>query len=153
LNIATARTKTKRCPKCGRRRTRGRFPFSGDGQIPPNLHCKDCVPDTKGRTQKYARKWYSENKERLKRYSRNDHLKRMYGTTLEEYDAMESRQNGVCLICGMPPGAGRLCVDHDHDTGKIRGLLCHNCNAGIGLFREDINLIRKAVEYLGKENT
>lgn len=73
------------------------------------------------------------------RFSLNDNLKRLYGITLDQFEAMASDQAGVCAICGRPPTASsgrarhppRLQVDHCHTTGKIRGLLCHNCNAMI----------------------
>ena len=55
---------------------------------------------------------------------------------------------GVCEICGRTNGARRLAVDHDHNTGKVRGLLCHRCNAGLGLFRDDPSILTLAREYL-----
>ena len=70
---------------------------------------------------------------------RNAHLKHRYGITLAEYDKLLAEQGGVCGVCGKPPGddqphhwKNKLAVDHCHDTGKVRGLLCNDCNAGIG---------------------
>lgn len=79
-----------------------------------------------------------------------------YGLTVQGYDAMYDQQGGQCVICGVPQarvgtGAGRaevLCVDHDHDTGAIRGLLCGRCNGGLGLFGDDAARLSKAIEYL-----
>ena len=71
---------------------------------------------------------------------RNARLKHRYGITAAEYDAMYAKQKGCCAICGKHAEAGsspahwknKLAVDHCHDTGKVRGLLCNDCNAGIG---------------------
>lgn len=76
-----------------------------------------------------------------------------YKITEEQYWQMHADQNGVCLICGgRQKGRGAknnvLSVDHNHDTGKIRGLLCTNCNTGIGNLRDSIKLLKKAIEYL-----
>ena len=74
-----------------------------------------------------------------------------YGMTLEEYVLMEEEQSGVCKICAQKCVTGRnLAVDHCHETGKIRGLLCQNCNTAIGKFGDDENRIKKAVEYLSE---
>lgn len=84
--------------------------------------------------------------------------RRKYGVTLEQYDEMFEAQGGVCAICNEPSRmlyngvVKRLCVDHNHKTGKARGLLCHECNAGIGQLRIDgmgIELLLKAIEYIG----
>jgi|SRR5579859_1671161 len=83
--------------------------------------------------------------ERLKRRKRRSHLK-IYGLTLDQYYQMYSTQKGKCAICGI--SSENFNIDHNHTTGKPRGLLCHWCNLGIGHLRDDINLVRKAVEYL-----
>ena len=71
-----------------------------------------------------------------------------YGLTVDEYDDLLTAQNGVCAICGGEPGARRHHVDHDHVTGKIRGLLCTNCNQGIGRLKDDPNVVLAAAMYL-----
>lgn len=81
-------------------------------------------------------------------------LKSSYGLTLEQYDEMVENQDGVCIICGNVNENGyRLCVDHDHETGKIRALLCHRCNRLIGWAGEDIILLRSLANYLEKYKT
>ena len=55
------------------------------------------------------------------------------------------------MICKSPPGHKSLHIDHDHKTGKVRGLLCHGCNTAIGLMKDDVNILTKAIEYLKKE--
>ena len=70
--------------------------------------------------------------------------------TLNDYDEMLEKQNGVCAICGKEPNGKRLHVDHCHETGVVRGLLCFRCNFGLSYFGEDIKKIKKAYEYLLK---
>ena len=82
------------------------------------------------------------------------YLSRSYGMTHELYEKIEEGQKSKCKICGgegfiMPVGGKKkLVVDHDHATGKVRGLLCHNCNRGLGLFQDNEALLRKAADYL-----
>lgn len=84
-------------------------------------------------------------------YYKNAQLKHAYGITLLEYDQILESQNGVCVICGGINADGRrLHVDHNHKTGKVRGLLCSKCNHGLGLFNDDIETLLGAVAYLEK---
>jgi Autographiviridae endonuclease VII len=73
---------------------------------------------------------------------------RKCGISEEEHGAMLRRQRGRCGICKRKPGKRRLCVDHDHKTGRVRGLLCHKCNSGIGFYGDDARLTRAATAYL-----
>ncbi len=79
---------------------------------------------------------------------------RKYGITLEQFDELFQAQDGVCAICGKPEWvvqSGKLrelSVDHDHRTGKIRGLLCCNCNRALGLLNDDVDLFKRAINYL-----
>ncbi len=94
----------------------------------------------------YAKMWRKNNK----RASKSIDLKKAYGITIDQYEAMEATQGMVCAICGKPPG-GRyknLAVDHCHSTGKVRGLLCDTCNRALGFFRDDPDVLRRAVIYL-----
>lgn len=115
-------------------------------------------------TKKYSQEYYEKNKERIKAASQkyfethkaeheNAMLKRNYGITLEDFKKMEADQGGVCKICGKPPTKNRkrLSVDHCHKTGKIRGLLCVNCNAMIGMAKDGPELLERGIQYL-KEN-
>lgn len=78
-------------------------------------------------------KWYS--------------VKHKYGITRDEYMAMEQKQDGLCAACGLPPHDGQLRIDHCHDTGRVRGLLCHQCNAALGLLKEDPARIEGLAAY------
>jgi hypothetical protein len=76
-------------------------------------------------------------------------LKKAYGMTVEEYEALLARQEEKCAICRKPcHTGGNLSVDHDHDTGRVRGLLCRNCNRGIGLLQESPEILQAAIQYL-----
>lgn len=74
---------------------------------------------------------------------------RRYGITVDEYDAMLRAQGFACAICQSSCGTGRrLSVDHDHATGRVRGLACHRCNVGLGYFRDRPALLEAAAAYL-----
>ena len=92
-----------------------------------------------------ARQWRSRTG-----HDRKQSLKSLYGLSLDEYQALLDAQGGVCAVCKNPPRGKRkfLAVDHDHDTGKIRGLLCITCNVGLGALRDSADLLRAALSYL-----
>jgi hypothetical protein len=76
-------------------------------------------------------------------------LRDRFDLTAEEYWRMYEKQGGVCKICGKPQCVGtKLDVDHDHVSGKVRGLLCRHCNAGIGMLKDSAGLLLQAVRYL-----
>jgi len=85
-----------------------------------------------------------------KEYRKNFYLISNYSITLEMYNKMLISQDNKCLICNKDSELlpKMLAVDHDHKTGKIRGLLCIQCNTGIGSFQDDSNLLKKAISYL-----
>lgn len=72
------------------------------------------------------------------------------GITEDAYYEILIEQDGLCAICREEPGARRLHIDHDHDTGRVRGLLCFNCNSGIGKFHDEPDKIEAAAEYVRK---
>jgi hypothetical protein len=80
----------------------------------------------------------------MSRY-RNENLKKRYGITEEEYDKLKEKQRHKCKICSRYED---LYVDHDHDAGHIRGLLCHKCNSALGFLQDDIARAFKAIWYL-----
>jgi hypothetical protein len=113
----------KQCSSCGAERPLTAFGAHSNGK--PRKQCKDCVTAA--------------------------HYKRTYGITMDEYDTMYQNQKGVCKICSLPQKHkqhNRLCVDHDHQTGEVRGLLCDACNRGLGYFKDDERLLEQAIEYL-----
>ena len=88
--------------------------------------------------------------EKYKKYNLTRSLKKNFGLSLEEYTALVDKQSGCCAICRkhFSELRTRLCVDHDHVTGQICGLLCDNCNKALGLFKESPVLLQSAVAYL-----
>lgn len=93
-------------------------------------------------------RWYGENKERLKAKQ----LMRVYGITQEEYARLWRSQGEACAGCGAtaPRGQDWWCVDHCHDTGRVRGILCSSCNVTIGMARESIDVLLDLANYLKK---
>lgn len=75
-------------------------------------------------------------------------LKTDYNLTLEQYENMFNNQNGLCFICGISQPNRLLCVDHNHNTGKVRRLLCMRCNMVLGHVKEDILILKSMIEYI-----
>ena len=97
-----------------------------------------------------AREANLKDKSVLKKRNRKAKLKRAYGITLEIFEAMLAAQGGCCALChtDTPGGRGVFHVDHDHYTGKIRALLCAQCNVGLGSFNDSPELLNEAARYL-----
>lgn len=95
-------------------------------------------------------KYHRENKETLRKRYREWSYAAEYGITLEDYILMFEEQNGSCAICKQRKYSkhGLLSVDHDHETGIVRGLLCHRCNLLLGLAKDSSDLLLIAAEYL-----
>jgi len=88
--------------------------------------------------------------------ARTKRIKKVFGITFDDYNRMLKSQNNRCAICDSTATGNRrhknLNVDHCHTTGKVRGLLCHGCNAGIGSMKDDIEILKKAIAYLREMN-
>lgn len=97
----------------------------------------------------YNKKYYLDNPDKR----RNHKLKHRYNISLDEYNIMFNNQNGCCWICNIHQNEldKPLYVDHCHDTNKIRGLLCHKCNCFIGYADDNIEKLKRAIEYLTKQ--
>ena len=81
------------------------------------------------------------------------HLKRKFGMTIEQYEVMLAAQGGGCFICGRAPREDiSLHVDHDHSTGRVRGILCFCCNNALADFQDDPALLRKAASYVSSNS-
>lgn len=148
--------------RCGHPRTPENSAPKGRGEV----RCRECH-------SKRSRLRYEENREKeaeRKRHYRKDNrervlerertrlagghrernLKRYYGMTPTDYKTILAAQDGRCAICDTddPAPHPNFCVDHDHDTGRVRGLLCNACNVGLGRFKDSPELVRKAAAYL-----
>jgi hypothetical protein len=102
--------------------------------------------DNKDRARKSHKKWQQANREWIK----NDALKVNYNFSLEEYKVLLEKQHGCCAICHKPSSDFKksLHVDHCHTTSKVRGLLCSNCNRGLGHFQDNVLILQNAIKYL-----
>ena len=144
------------CRHCGKNKPKEDFQEKGH-------QCRDCrnkkiknwhkktelTEKQKQDRRDAAKRWRERNLESAIKSNRNTMYRKKYGITLYEYNEMLKSQNGVCAICLNFCDTGmNLAVDHDHNTGKIRALLCKNCNTAIGLFKENTNYISRAIEYL-----
>lgn len=167
----------KTCTKCGIEKDESEFGKSGknkDGSIKFRADCKECqckyvtdrrlLPEIQKRDNEYRVQhkkemaaYYQNSKEERRKYykdnikqQKNSQLLRHYGITLEQYNQMFEAQNGVCAICGQPEILFNksLAVDHDHKTGKIRALLCGNCNHALGKFKDSQEILQSAINYL-----
>lgn len=111
--------------------------------------------------RRYKREYYKAHRDRILTAEqrrqlldpekfKDRRLRRLYGISISDFNAMFKRQSGVCAICGSDKAfKGRsLSVDHCHMTGKIRGILCGHCNAGLGHFKDSVDALRKAIHYL-----
>ena len=89
--------------------------------------------------------------DRVTKRRKNNHIKTKFGININQYQLMLQEQNNVCYICNTKDKSSLLAVDHCHTTNKVRGLLCRNCNAGLGRFLDRVDLLEKAIEYLRRE--
>jgi hypothetical protein len=105
-----------------------------------------------------TKRWRDENKEHLYHYRRQWSMKNWYGITVEEFDRMFDEQNGQCAICSVAlvkfkaEKQKTAHVDHCHETKKVRGILCNECNRGLGEFKDDVHALEQAILYLKKSN-
>ena len=111
----------------------------------------------------YFKTWAKNNKDKVKGYNdsryvnryemrRDEYLKRKYGITHAEYNKLFEQQKGKCEICKTHQSElkARLSVDHDHQTGRVRGLLCYNCNSTLGHAKDSIDILQSSIRYLKK---
>jgi hypothetical protein len=119
-----------------------------------NTWCVYCRKDKTMRDEKKyrARRKLYENTPKRKAQKRELQLKRNFNLTSEQYNQMFEQQQGCCAICNRHQSEfkRRLIVEHNHDSNKIRGLVCHNCNSILGHAHDDINILLNAIEYLRK---
>jgi hypothetical protein len=103
--------------------------------------CNTC---TANKIKEKKKELTKEENQRLANYCYN------YNITTEEYYKLEESQHFLCSICKKPTPNKFFCVDHDHKTSNVRGLLCKNCNLGLGHFKDDISVMSSAIEYISK---
>jgi hypothetical protein len=128
----------KWCPDCGTVKPLEEFPKTRASASGYSSYCKPCH-NVRGKLSKHKVGG-----------SRTYHLKRRYGITAEDADAMFQAQDGLCAICRIEPAEH---VDHDHETGAVRELLCFNCNGGLGQFKDASEVMRAAADYVERHRT
>ena len=147
----------KKCSSCNEFKPLTEFAFKANGLYNTRSWCKACelVKNTQYQKKRYAedpefrntknqrtRNYYETNKEKHITSGRLYVLRTKYNLTAEEFNELAA---GGCESCG---SYERLCVDHDHITNKVRGILCHKCNSALGLLDEDANKILRLASYL-----
>lgn len=149
----------KICKKCNIKKqkkmfhTRKRVNKSGEALIYYYGMCKKCWHEKNKLWRKLNPGKDCYHKRHPVRHKLNifkSKLKKKFGISVEEYNKMLFDQNGLCKICGCDGNSlgKRLAVDHCHKTGKIRGLLCHHCNLGLGNFSDSAAILTRATQYL-----
>ena len=146
----------KLCTKCGYTKPKIEFHKDSDNYDGLRHECKKCRSllrheHRKNNLEKFKLK---ENSKKAKDSWLNADLKRSYGISLKEYDDLVKAQDNKCKICNKEEQhktKKRLTVDHCHVTNKIRGLLCHRCNCALGLFFDNPDLLKLAIQYLKGE--
>ncbi len=118
-----------------------------EGDQRNRYRCLECIKDRYNSDKEYRKKKLSQRRN-------HDYPFKKYNMTLADFDRMLESQGGACAICGTTEsiGRGRLHVDHNHNTGKVRGLLCSNCNCGIGYLKESVGMLSKAIQYLSERD-
>ena len=142
-SLATA---TRTCPKCSESKPLISFTANKNGRNGRNTHCRACQASK-------MRDWRARNADHIQKQQRKDWLNRKYGISLAEYDEILGAQGGRCAICReegsvLRDGSTRLAVDHDHATGRVRGILCLSCNQAIALLEQYDHWIENALTYL-----
>lgn len=149
----------KKCSKCKLEKDISEFSKDKNQKSGFQCRCKECSNKAsresyhKG-SKEHIRKRSKEWRDKAgKDYFANRHLINMYGITIEQRNEMLVSQNHKCSICGVDEVnavKGKLVVDHNHTTGSIRALLCHNCNTLIGHCKESEDVLLNAIQYLRK---
>ena len=162
------KTKTKICTKCKQEKSLSEF-YKHKRYKDGHCHtCKSCAykqqkeyrqqPKIAENRKQYYKEYIKTHKEQYKKTQRKSHLGRTFGITPEDYDQMVKDQNNLCAVCGKPETMMRngkpiaLSVDHNHETGEIRGLLCFLCNSRLA-YLEDMDFVLKARLYLARHNS
>jgi hypothetical protein len=129
----------------------GRRHVDGAGTVTTKARWRQRIaedPDFRVREKARRRAYYDANKEELRARRQFEYLQRSYGLTRADYEALLAAQGGVCPLCGKR-STKTLCVDHCHETGTIRGLLCRQCNFALGCFTDSQAAMMAAIAYLG----
>jgi hypothetical protein len=128
-------------------RRRERYAQDPDYRANQRAPCRAYYQVHKQEINERSRAYYHAHKQDIQPILRRGQLKRLYGISPADYDALLAKQDGVCATCGKP-SKETLCVDHCHATGTIRGLLCRKCNTGLGCYEDDPATMITSLAYL-----
>lgn len=169
---------TKVCTVCEQEKPIAAFAVSKRGKDGLHTFCKKCksaksrdwyhrTPDRQrsrnrrryqengAAMREAALRWYRDNREHVLGLKRASALRKSFGLTIEQYDEMLAAQGGLCAVCGQPPQSKArrpLHIDHCHNTGRVRGLLCRSCNVGLGHFADSPERLRAAAAYIERRS-
>lgn len=158
----------KMCPRCEKIKAASDFHTMKSSRDGLQVYCIECrrIYDLEHKNERSARShswyvshrddvkkksviWGNNNRDKKRESARRTLLKMKYGITPEDFNELLAHQGGQCAICSAnEPGDEQWHIDHNHETGQIRGLLCRNCNIGIGFFGDKPWLLRAAAGYL-----
>jgi transcription elongation factor Elf1 len=129
----------KECTRCGDTLSLDFFYQKPSGRY--KSECMNCKRDI-------DREYYLRNKGKAK----DDFLQKTYGVTTKDVERMRVEQDYECATCGEEESGRGLFVDHDHETGEVRGLLCQNCNTALGMAKDNVETLKNMIRYLEKED-
>jgi len=157
-DLSVVRNAHLECTQCKQVQPRENFPdakyrgksYSNGPRGGKSSHCKAC-------NNLRAKVWAKGNPEKVALNARKRHLSAKFGISIEDFNVMLLEQNNSCVICGCGIASERsrqqnFCVDHNHATGAVRGLLCDSCNLVLGYANDDVKLLKKCITYLEKSN-
>jgi hypothetical protein len=131
----------KKCSKCKRELNTTEFHYNKSGKYGVGHYCKKCA------NEEHRLRYLSSVEYRWK--TRLANIKRNYGLSIEELNKKLENQNDCCAICNRPfNGSSNFCIDHNHKTMKIRGILCKSCNTLLGIIKDDVNNLIPVYKYL-----
>ncbi len=178
-NLYMELDQVKRCTKCGETKPIDLFGIQRGTRRAQCNPCRTLQADSWAkrnpeRVRATRREWVAKNRERVRAYPRKTwaeltpeqrarktarskvlHLKRTFGITPEDWQHMYEAQGGVCALCRVPGRVGKhgkLQVDHCHETGRIRGLLCGPCNVALGIFGDTVSALERVLRYMKGED-
>jgi hypothetical protein len=156
--LAYMEIEQKTCSRCDLPKSFDDFYDNSKAKDGKSYWCKDCALDDA--KERYKRKTEADPEFPRRRYlkyliptekRRAVRREYVYGTTPSDVEGLIAKQGGVCAVCGRPIEKGKEVIDHNHDTGKVRGVLHHRCNMVLGFLYESADLCRRAAEYLDRD--
>lgn len=153
----------KRCSRCGETKPLSEFGRNSRTRDNAFAYCRPCgaakTREWRAAHPEHWAQWSAEHHDEIlarrrarradKDYRLRESLRDLHGLSVEEFNVQLAAQSVRCAICHERPKEGRLHVDHDHGTGRFRGLLCGSCNKAFGLFHDDLDRLKEAVRYIG----